>query len=83
MSKLEKMSLKEIILHPEYSALTRKNDIALIQLIDRQWIKEFIHPVCIQTQLLDEHSRTNLIVSGWGRVNSKNISNIIHLKHPL
>lgn len=62
---------QEIIPHPNYSLTKKKNDIALIRLVDRLWITKFIQPVCIQTDPRDEGPHVDLIVAGWGQTQSK------------
>lgn len=55
-----------IIRHPEYSARTKKNDIALIQLVRRIQFSETKKPVCLETDTSDVDSNIELTVTGWG-----------------
>lgn len=45
----------------------KKNDIALIRLVDRIWFTELIHPACLQTNTRDEDIKVDLFVTGWGQ----------------
>lgn len=60
---------QQIYPHPNYSLVTKKNDIALIRLIDRLPFTEFIQPICLQIDSRDEDPRVTLVVAGWGTTN--------------
>lgn len=57
---------QEIFEHPNYSPLTNKNDIGLIQLSSRIEFTPNIRPACLNFDVRDEQPYTDLIVTGWG-----------------
>lgn len=58
--------IKEIFEHPNYSPITNKNDIGLIQLSSRIEFTPNIRPACLNFDVRDEQPYTDLIVTGWG-----------------
>lgn len=58
--------MKEMIKHPNYSAVTKKNDIALIKLTKRIEFGPNIRPACLEMELRDKHDSVELNVTGWG-----------------
>ena len=58
-------------MHPKYSTKLKKNDIGLIRLTERLWLTELIHPICLETNLMDEDASVELIVTGWGQTECK------------
>lgn len=67
-TRTENRRIQQIIRHPEYSASTKKNDIALIKVSRRIHFTDDIRPACLQTDQRDVDQSVKLIVSGWGRV---------------
>ncbi|XP_055307789.1 serine protease persephone-like [Sitodiplosis mosellana] len=61
----ENHNVKDIKRHPEYSAKTKKNDIALI-LVSRIFFTDIVAPACLQIDVRDESADVKMIVSGWG-----------------
>lgn len=57
---------QEIIRHPNFSTLTKKDDIALIRLKKDIRFTVDIVPACLQNDLRDEDPSVKLIVTGWG-----------------
>lgn len=62
---------KEIITHPEHLMLTKRNDIALIKVRKTIPFSSNIKPACLQTDVRDEPSDVNLIITGWGIISAK------------
>ncbi|XP_031621927.1 serine protease persephone-like [Contarinia nasturtii] len=59
-------SIKNIMIHPGHSTLTKQNDIALIEIKKLIPFSQYIRPACLQINLRDEPLNVKLIVSGWG-----------------
>ncbi|XP_031624690.1 serine protease persephone-like [Contarinia nasturtii] len=57
-------SIENITRHPNYSSVTKKNDIALIRLTKKIYFSNTIRPACLHTDMNDVD--TKLIVTGWG-----------------
>lgn len=70
--------MQDIIRHPNYSALTAHNDIALIKVIEPIIFGYDIKPACLQISPDDLASDVNLIVTGWGRTSSEGRYSAIH-----
>lgn len=66
--KLKPLLLQKIIKHPNYSKYTKKNDIALVQLVQPIEISPIIHPACLHTDFSDLPTDVTLVVAGWGSV---------------
>ncbi|XP_031627887.1 serine protease persephone-like [Contarinia nasturtii] len=56
------------IVRNEYSIITKKNDIALIQFIGSIAFNDIIRPACIRTDLNDISDSESLIIAGWGTI---------------
>lgn len=66
--------MKDFIPHPYYNATLKKNDIALIRLLEPITFSESnVRPACLETDLRDEDSYATLIESGWGNERMKKI----------
>ncbi|XP_059050732.1 phenoloxidase-activating enzyme-like [Achroia grisella] len=63
--------IEDTIPHPEYDAITRKNDIALIRLEQNAPYTDFIRPICLPTSDITASPPSKLIleVAGWGAYN--------------
>lgn len=53
-------------MHPEYSTITKYNDIALIELATPVTFDKNIKPICLQTEVEDTEMTRNLTVIGFG-----------------
>ncbi|XP_007542517.1 polyserase-2-like [Poecilia formosa] len=60
----------QIIVHPEYSAATDDNDIALIKLSSAVTFNNYISPVCLAAAGSTFYSGVNSWVTGWGNIGS-------------
>uniref|UniRef100_A0A3B3UYK9 Peptidase S1 domain-containing protein n=1 Tax=Poecilia latipinna TaxID=48699 RepID=A0A3B3UYK9_9TELE len=60
----------QIIVHPEYSAATDDNDIALIKLSSAVTFNNYISPVCLAAADSTFYSGVNSWVTGWGNIGS-------------
>ncbi|XP_031634257.1 serine protease Hayan-like [Contarinia nasturtii] len=58
--------IQEIIVHPDYNASTRWNDIALLRVVGNIRFNDLVSPACLNTNLGDVPSSQNLTVTGWG-----------------
>ncbi|XP_055301608.1 serine protease persephone-like [Sitodiplosis mosellana] len=63
-------TIEDIITHPDYSAMTKLNDIALIRIKAVKFAKNVI-PACLQMDVRDMPSNEPLIVTGWGSVSAE------------
>ncbi|XP_031631934.1 serine protease Hayan-like [Contarinia nasturtii] len=61
--------IKSITRHPSYSVMTKKNDIALLELTLKIAFSNAIRPACLYTNIEDVDTATKLIVTGWGNTN--------------
>ncbi|XP_059050731.1 phenoloxidase-activating enzyme-like [Achroia grisella] len=64
--------IEDTIPHPEYDAITRKNDIALIRLEQNAPYTDFIRPICLPTSDITASPPSNwlrILVAGWGAYN--------------
>ncbi|XP_031625896.1 serine protease persephone-like [Contarinia nasturtii] len=59
-------AINDIIRHPSYSSITKRNDIALLRLGRRIYFTREISPACLQTDLSDITAEMKLLVTGWG-----------------
>lgn len=62
---------QEVIRHPNYSQLKKKNDIALIRVTKPIEFSDLVRPACLHTELGDMPADVELIVTGWGIVNAE------------
>lgn len=62
---------QEIMRHNEYSAATKKNDIALIRLVKSIYFSNKVAPACLETSTNDVDYNVKLIVTGWGYTDRK------------
>lgn len=60
------LSKQEIIRHPEYSAGSKKNDIALIRVTESIVFSNSVRPACLRTDMNDVDTNDPLVVAGWG-----------------
>lgn len=67
--------IKDVIKHPNYSTLTKRNDIALVRMTNRVSFSPYVIPACINTQMRDEASDVKLSVTGWGLTSAESKSN--------
>ncbi|XP_031626209.1 serine protease persephone-like [Contarinia nasturtii] len=58
--------IRDVIRHPNYSTLSKRNDIALLRLGKRIFFTPDITPPCLQMDLSDMNSNVKLLVTGWG-----------------
>ncbi|XP_055298515.1 serine protease persephone-like isoform X2 [Sitodiplosis mosellana] len=56
------------IVRNEYSVITKKNDIALIEFIGSIAFNDIIRPACIHTNVNDILETDNLVIAGWGSI---------------
>ncbi|CAG9792471.1 unnamed protein product [Diatraea saccharalis] len=78
--------IKEILIHPEYDNVLKRNDIALIRLDGMANYTDFIRPICLPTLDVSQLSpNVSLYVAGWGRMswNIKFSSLKQHVKVPI
>lgn len=62
----QNFEIERLIIHPEYLASSRYNDIALIKINKNARFNKFVRPACIwQT---DNINSTRAIATGWGRI---------------
>lgn len=59
---------QQIIRHPNYSNLKKKNDIALIEFDGHVDYHVDLRPACIRTDVNDVPVDTEMLISGWGSV---------------
>ncbi|XP_055977310.1 mannan-binding lectin serine protease 1 isoform X3 [Sorex fumeus] len=59
------LKVKHIFLHPLYDPKTFENDVALVELLDRPRLNNFVMPICLPEGPTEEG--TMVIVSGWGK----------------
>lgn len=57
-----------MIRHPNYSVITKRNDIALLRLLYRIPFTDDVYPACLQINLNDEGPDVPVIVTGWGSI---------------
>lgn len=57
---------QQIIQHPHYSFIHKKNDIALIRLTQRIHFTAFVRPACLETNMNDVDPTVKLITFGKG-----------------
>ncbi|XP_053326507.1 transmembrane protease serine 9-like isoform X2 [Spea bombifrons] len=62
-------SVKQIVLHPNYSNTTSAGDLALLQLNTSVTFSQFIRPVCLPDNSTAFPEGMNCTVTGWGNVN--------------
>ncbi|XP_031624484.1 serine protease Hayan-like isoform X2 [Contarinia nasturtii] len=67
--------------HPNYSGLTKKNDIALIRLTTKIYFTNTIRPACLHTDIGDLDTHMKLTVTGWGDTDPD--PNIVSLSNEL
>lgn len=60
-----------MIKHPNYTSVTKKNDIALIRLTRRIKFEPNIRPACLEMDLRDHLSHVELNVTGWGTTSAE------------
>uniref|UniRef100_A0A3Q3GF38 chymotrypsin n=1 Tax=Labrus bergylta TaxID=56723 RepID=A0A3Q3GF38_9LABR len=63
-------SVMEIIVHPDYNAVTSDNDIALLKLSSTVTFTNFILPVCLAAPGSTFFSGIDAWVTGWGTIGS-------------
>ncbi|XP_051173404.1 venom serine protease Bi-VSP-like [Leptopilina boulardi] len=80
--------IEKYILHPEYSATTYTNDIAILKLKDNIPFSALIHPICLP--LADDirkrdFARTFPFIAGWGSIyfNGPSSSHLQELQIPI
>ncbi|XP_057594580.1 mannan-binding lectin serine protease 1 isoform X2 [Hippopotamus amphibius kiboko] len=61
----QSLGIKQIFLHPLYNPNTFENDVALVELAKSPVLNDFVMPICLPQQPLQEG--TLVIVSGWGK----------------
>ncbi|XP_017775180.1 PREDICTED: serine protease easter-like [Nicrophorus vespilloides] len=69
--------ISKIIPHKDFSAVSLKNDIALLKLQNSISFTEFIQPICLPFDIEltpDMFYDKKLTVSGWGKINSDRVS---------
>ncbi|KAJ0171706.1 hypothetical protein K1T71_012469 [Dendrolimus kikuchii] len=82
-----RINIERFIPHPEYTALSKKNDIGLIRLISMAPFTEFIRPICLPTYdiTLNPPPAENftLYAAGWGATENATSSNLkLHVGLP-
>lgn len=68
--------MKQKVRHPAYNAAYKQNDIALLQLDKPVPFNDYVRPACIDTQIEDVSSTTELIIVGWGSIQAKSMFSI-------
>ncbi|XP_031627886.1 serine protease persephone-like isoform X2 [Contarinia nasturtii] len=61
-------TIKQIIRHPDYSSIRKKNDIALIEFEESIEFNDRARPACIRTDTADVPENRELIITGWGSI---------------
>ncbi|KAG4065906.1 hypothetical protein HA402_000353 [Bradysia odoriphaga] len=61
------VGIDDIIIHENYSATTKLNDIALIRLSTVVYYTDFIQPICLPSTLGLMPDDAARVISGWGR----------------
>lgn len=61
---------QEIISHPDFSSISKMNDIALIRIKSVEFSRNIL-PACLHRDLRDMNSNIQLIVTGWGSVSAE------------
>ncbi|CAN0525971.1 unnamed protein product [Rangifer tarandus platyrhynchus] len=61
----QSLSVKQVFLHPLYNANTYENDVALVELSRGPVLNDFVMPICLPQEPLEEGAM--VIVSGWGK----------------
>ncbi|XP_012645082.1 mannan-binding lectin serine protease 1 isoform X3 [Microcebus murinus] len=59
------LRVKRVILHPLYDPQTFENDVSLVELLDNPTLNQFVMPICLPEEPLQEGAV--VIVSGWGK----------------
>ncbi|KAK9889382.1 hypothetical protein WA026_004657 [Henosepilachna vigintioctopunctata] len=62
---VQMFSVIERISHPDYSPMSKYNDIALLKLDRPVEFSEYVLPICLSTSPFDVNNR--LIATGWGK----------------
>ena len=68
--KHETYEIQDVVLHPDFTRIDYKNDLALVKLNEKVKFKPYILPVCLPT-LNDSFIGMKATVTGWGWVDSK------------
>lgn len=63
--------IAKVTRHPEYNKQTKLNDIAMIQLGQTVAMNDNVQPICLYTGLIDLEETQNLILMGWGVVDTE------------
>lgn len=63
------MSLKDLIVHPEYDCNKVANDIALLELHETIQFRNEVRPICIASSPDSVREGASALVSGWGWTN--------------
>lgn len=61
------ISVEQFIQHPNYSTISKKNDIALVKLVRSAKLNENVRPICLPLpQLTPQKLPTTMRIAGWG-----------------
>ncbi|KAK1802251.1 hypothetical protein P4O66_021920, partial [Electrophorus voltai] len=63
--RLQHMQVSEILVHPSYDPNTFNSDIAILKLLDKARITEFVFPVCLPHVQGGEVTTKQAYITGW------------------
>lgn len=66
-----KIPFDQHIIRHNYSASTKKNDIALVKFFGAIEFTDFIRPACIRLATEDTPEYENLVIAGWGSIEAE------------
>jgi secreted trypsin-like serine protease len=64
------VNIESVILHPNYVSFKNYDDIALVHLTEVVKFNGNLHPACLNSDISDILPSTELIITGWGKVNT-------------
>ncbi|KAL2098740.1 hypothetical protein ACEWY4_005220 [Coilia grayii] len=70
------MNLKRILRHPDYSDITKNNDIAMLRMRTAVRFSDYIRPVCLADSKSLFHNGTNSWVTGWGNIGGETLEEV-------
>ncbi|XP_065084986.1 CLIP domain-containing serine protease C9-like isoform X3 [Ochlerotatus camptorhynchus] len=76
-SLADTIPIANIYRHPRYARSRRLNDIALIELRTSITLNSNVQPVCLYTEKKELPEMQDLIVTGWGKDNSDDVSTVL------